>query len=202
MLPDGQISKSGQALARKIFRFSEVQIGASNPPSHPAKGRLAIVTDRAVGCEGRCGVRRALARRAKTHHGVRRSRVVLAPRPWRPSVPPVRVRQRWQETPLTGESTKYTVRPSRGESRDVRLNLWWLTRVLVFIGCEAAGAVGARLSLRPFLRRGPMKMQNPGETRRGNEDVCFAFRQSASADSVHLAPLAGRSRIASQMRSG
>jgi len=27
----------------------------------------------------------------------RRSRVVLAPRPWRPSGPPVRARQRWQK---------------------------------------------------------------------------------------------------------
>jgi len=45
--------------------------------SHPAKGRLAIVTNRAVGCGGR---RRAIDER---HAGGRRSRVVLAPRPWR-----------------------------------------------------------------------------------------------------------------------
>src|ERR1700741_5170378 len=50
---------------------------------------------------------------------VRRSRVVPAPRPWRLSAPPVRERQRWQERPFTGESTKETVKPLRGESRDV-----------------------------------------------------------------------------------
>jgi len=33
------------------------------------------------------------------------NRVVLAPRPWRLSGPPVRARQRWQKRPLTGEST-------------------------------------------------------------------------------------------------
>jgi hypothetical protein len=47
-------------------------------PSHPAKGRIAIVTRRVVGCNGR--------RRADGEGRlfcVRRSRVVLAPRPWR-----------------------------------------------------------------------------------------------------------------------
>src|SRR5262245_35763294 len=49
---------------------------------------------------------------------VRRSRVVLAPRPWRQVGGTIR-RRRWQKRPLTGESTKETVKPLRGESRDV-----------------------------------------------------------------------------------
>ena len=38
-----------------------------------------------MGCDGRCGVRRISAGRKR--RGVRRSRVVLAPRPWRQSAP-------------------------------------------------------------------------------------------------------------------
>jgi len=46
---------------------------------------------------------------------VRRSRVVLAPRPWRLSGPPVRAWQRWQQTPLTGESTYKPTNIARGK---------------------------------------------------------------------------------------
>src|SRR5689334_6241155 len=77
----------------------------------------AIVTERGVGCDGT--LRRQVFFTRRNVCNVRRSRVVLAPRPWRLSVPPVRERQRWQERPFTGESTKEAVKPLRGESRDV-----------------------------------------------------------------------------------
>jgi hypothetical protein len=34
------------------------------------------------------------------------------------------MQRRWQNRPLTGESTKEAVKPLRGESRDDWLNLW------------------------------------------------------------------------------
>ena len=37
----------------------------------------------------------------------------------------------------------------------------------------AAGAVGARLSLRPLFERGTTNLQNSGKSRRGNESVCL-----------------------------
>jgi hypothetical protein len=71
-------------------------------------------------------------------------------------------RRRWQQTPLTGESTKETVKPLRGESRDVLAVPVVLTRVLSFAH-GATGAVGARLSLRPLQERGTTRCHNPGE---------------------------------------
>jgi len=65
----------------------------------------AIVTERGAGCDGRV-LRQAGFPARRERGSVRRSRVVLAPRPWRLSVPPVRERQRWQQRPFTGESTK------------------------------------------------------------------------------------------------
>src|SRR2546421_7291372 len=59
-----------------------------------------------------------------------------------------------KKTPLTGESTKETVKPLRGESRDDWLNLWWIYWWAFFVAPQATGAVGARLSLRPFFGEG------------------------------------------------
>jgi len=57
-----------------------------------------------AGCDGRCW-RQVIDFPGRNVRGGRRNRVVLAPRPWRLSGPPVRVWQRWQQRPLTGEST-------------------------------------------------------------------------------------------------
>ena len=77
------------------FRFHEVVIrkseidpcrvgqitgtGPRSPRRH--EGRFAVVTERGAGCDGRCGVRQVSA--GRNVRSVRRSRVVLAPRPWR-----------------------------------------------------------------------------------------------------------------------
>jgi hypothetical protein len=53
----------------------------------------------------------------------RRSRVVLAPRPWRYAGGNDPAGNGGKKGRFPGESTKETVKPLRGESRDVRLYL-------------------------------------------------------------------------------
>src|SRR5438132_1588531 len=63
--------------------------------------------------------------------------------------------RRWQKRPLTGESTKQLLKPLRGESRVVPAEPVVTTLVCFFhYANEAAGAVSARLSLRPLRFRG------------------------------------------------
>ena len=52
----------------------------------------------------------------------------------------------------------------------IRLNLWFLTPVL-FVAQEAAGAIGARLSLRPLFSGGTMSTQTSGGQRREKADA-------------------------------
>src|SRR5262245_46489925 len=97
----------------------------------------------------------------ETPGSVRRSRVVLAPRPWRQVGGTIR-RRRWQKRPLTGESTKQAVTPLRGESRDVAAVPVVLPRVLSFLH------TGYGRSRRPAFpapsdRRGPTRLQSSGE---------------------------------------
>jgi len=63
-------------------------------PCAPMRGRNAIVTSRWRGL--RWTLWRQVLAPDENVRSVRRSRVVLAPRPWRLSAPPVRERQRWQ----------------------------------------------------------------------------------------------------------
>jgi hypothetical protein len=74
------------------------------PPSHPSEGRIAIVTD-----AGRDAVDAAAPgahqRADEWRNCGRQSRVVLTPRRWRQVGGLIRKR-RWQESPVTGESTK------------------------------------------------------------------------------------------------
>ena len=63
---------------RTIFRFS--------PCRH--EGRFAIVTKRGAGCDGRLRRQACFGEPDENADSVRRSRVVLAPRPWRLSAQP------------------------------------------------------------------------------------------------------------------
>jgi hypothetical protein len=54
--------KHVKPLTQKYSAFQNTQISGIAHPSHPAKGRIAIVTRRAVGCDGRCGVRQLCCR--------------------------------------------------------------------------------------------------------------------------------------------
>src|SRR6201986_1980426 len=55
-------------------------------------------------------------------------------------------RRRWQKSPVTGESTKETVKPLRRECRLKPVNLWKTTAF-----CAATGAPDTRHSLGPCV---------------------------------------------------
>ena len=119
-----------------------------------------------------CGLRWTLAASARCkpcrrkRGSVRRSRVVLAPRPWRLSTPP-----------RGGVATVARKAVHRGEHEGNRkaiargkpgcLGCTCQTRVqsLLPIAHGDAGAVGARLSLRPLLKKGANEIAQPGRKR-------------------------------------
>src|SRR5580692_6232118 len=93
----------------------------------------------------------------KTNAGSRgrRSRVVLTPRRWRQvSREATPTRRRWQTSPVTGESTKETVK-TIAQGRPGDLGEPVVTNACAFYTTHAAaGATGTRLSLRPHFLRG------------------------------------------------
>ena len=150
------------------------------------RGRNA--SSRCVGwrCDGR--LPRGVICTRRNAAGVRRSRVVLAPRLWRLSGPPVRARQRGQERPFPGESAKQAVKPLRGESRDVLAVP--VKPVCISFSLQTAhgcfvGAAGARLSLRPQSSEGQRDRKTRTQTSRGNEKACVLVftRRGASQKS-------------------
>ena len=159
-----------QALKTKIFRFTGIPIYGIYPAvPRPHEGRFAIVTarraqdamDAAISGVAACFRKEHGGRRTRGRRG-RRSRVVLAPRPWR----------------YVGESFSLTTgarkAASPGRARISRKTIargkpgcfgcTCLTRVHSFaiLAHGAAGAVGARLSLRPHFKR---EGQRDGTTR-------------------------------------
>src|SRR4051812_48731049 len=148
------------------------QITGTGPPSpRRQRGGCAIVTERGAGCDGRCGVRRVrspgetLAAYGEVVWSWRRDRGVY----------PVR---------LCGLATVTKNAAHRGEHEVSRKAIAWgkpgclgctcQTRVRCFFFAHgAAGAVSARLSLRPLGERGTHDWQNPGERRRGNANLCL-----------------------------
>src|SRR5438445_4897199 len=116
-------AESCQASERKIFCFTEYPNQRHNPPRLVlTEGRFAIVTIRRARDAMDAAASGMLACRTKTpaadgevvwfwrrDPGVK----LLVSPSWR----------RWQKRPLTGESTKETVKPLRGESRCDWLNL-------------------------------------------------------------------------------
>src|SRR5205823_9605725 len=63
----------------------------------------------------------------------------------------VNARRRWQTSPVTGKSTKETVKTiARGMPGLVRCDRGDYARMLFYFACEAAGALSARHSLRPL----------------------------------------------------
>src|SRR6202008_131577 len=115
------------------------------------RGVRAIVTERGAGCDGRLLRQRGASRAGE--NAAAYGEVVWS---WRrdPGVYPRRpvvAWQRWQQRPFTGESTKEAVKPLRGESRDVSAVPVKPVCILPLpIAHGDAGAVGARLSLRPL----------------------------------------------------
>jgi len=90
--PGGALAKPGQTtsdfqkhVSPKIKNISlHNSVNQNYKFRHPGQqeGRFAIVTMRGPECDGRFGVRRVF-RAGRKRQGVRRSRVVLAPRCWR-----------------------------------------------------------------------------------------------------------------------
>ena len=103
-----------------------------------------------MGCDGR---RRADDGRRLIC--VRRSRVVLAPRPWRLSTPAragvatvtINAAHRGEH-----EANRKTIARGKPVSlAELVVTNWW---ACFFVALQAAGAVSARLSLRPFFGEG------------------------------------------------
>ena len=95
--------------------------------------------------------------------GGRRSRVVLAPRPWRQvggRIPPATVASK-----AAHRREREVSRKTIGRGKPGCLGCTCQTRVRCFavFAHGAAGAVGARLSLRPLHKRGTTRLHNSGE---------------------------------------
>src|SRR5215470_11417230 len=101
----------------------------------------------------------------------RRSRVVLAPRPWRYVGGKYPADNGGKKGRFPGESTKETVTPLRGESRDVLAVPVVLPPCFLCTG--TTGAVGARLSLRPLQERDNAIAQ-PGRKRAVGMRTCVS----------------------------
>jgi hypothetical protein len=167
---DGQITQNlSSPFAKKYFAFPIGQISGFSPRVSPTEGRLAIVTNArwdavdakaATDERGRCG---------------RRSRVVLAPRCWRQVV--------WNvcaatvaTKPVTGESTKETVKPLRREGRMLSAEpVCSCAHSFVHIAHETAGAARTRSSLRPLRFTRAMLSQTSGAFRREKRGVTSAL---------------------------
>jgi hypothetical protein len=90
---------------QKYFGFPEGQIsGIFSAVSRPQEGRIMIVTTRRTR-DAVDALASGVFHAGRKRQSVRRSRVVLAPRPWRQAGRKFSRRPRWQERPLTGEST-------------------------------------------------------------------------------------------------
>ena len=114
-LPDGQITSCFpkwpvQPLLQKYFCFGPRQISSLIRAVPPQQRGVAHVTN-----AGRDAVDAGSALDEMCCSG-RRSRVVLTPRCWR-QVCEKKRRRRCQTSLVTGESTKETVKPLRGECR-------------------------------------------------------------------------------------
>jgi hypothetical protein len=166
-IPYPKISKRFQLDRRAFIRLIGISLDNSinqnylSLTSRRHEGRFAIVTERWR------GMRWTLRRQAGSLAGrnvcsVRRSRVVLAPRPWRLSFPA-----------CAGEATVTRNAAHRGEHEVSRkaiargksgcLGCTCLIRVRCFFFAHgAAGAVSARLSLRPFVKRGTTNLNSSG----------------------------------------
>jgi hypothetical protein len=112
--------------------------------------------------------------------GVRRSRVVLAPRPWRLSAP-----ARAGVATVTTNAAHRGARISRkaiarGKPGCLGCTCQIRVRSSLPIAHGAAGAVGARLSLRPLFDEGQRDAKAQAKSRRENENACFHVYEKPS----------------------
>jgi hypothetical protein len=175
IVPDGQITESCPAPFAKKFRF------ALTPNQHyiprrlvPQRGARAIVTDAgrdAVDIDGAEDDRRL----RWTAKSCGPDAPTLESSRWRQLR-----RRRWQKSPVTGESTKETVK-TIAQGRPGVSGKPVVTTLVCFTNFarEAAGASGTRLSLRPLLSEGQKFGQTSDAWRRENAKVCLRTMSSS-----------------------
>jgi hypothetical protein len=141
------------------------------PPNQPQiriipsreEGRIAIVTKRGAGCGG-CG------------SAGRRTALMRTAKPCGPDAPTLAsslaefsARRRWQESPVTGESTEHAVKTiAQGRSGEPGGPVVTMLVCFFHFAREAAGASRTRLSLRPLSSEG--------------QGVCITRARTASRD--------------------
>jgi hypothetical protein len=131
--------------------------------------------------------------------GVRRSRVVLAPRPWRQVAGKAHAATVARKAAHRGEHEGNRKTFARGRPGCLGCTCQTRVRSTTTIAHGDAGAVGARLSLRPFDGKGRRRCSNPGKSCRGNDAGCL--ERDKATNSIRLAPFAGRpERIADAIR--
>ena len=129
----------------------------------PLEGRLAIVTD-----AGRDAVDADGALTNAPDSG-RRSRVVLTPRRWCQVGGSNFAGDGGKKARSPGRARRKPLKPLRGECRVISgVTVVTLLAWLVFLPCQAAGALGARHSLRPLFRGQGNFQQNSDASRREN----------------------------------
>ena len=120
------------------------------------------------------GVRRALLARRK-RRSVRRNRVVLAPRPWRLSAQPCgRCGNGDNQRRSPGRARISRKAVARGRPGCLGCTCQTRVRSSLPIAHGAAGAAGARPSLRPLQRGSKRDCITRAESSCGNESACFA----------------------------
>src|SRR5205807_10045837 len=88
-----------------------------------------------------------------------------------------KAKRQWQESPVTGESAKETVKTiARGMPGDAGVTVVTMLVCFLFFACEAAGASRARHSLRPHLCWAGNSCITRAWSRRENAEVWVAVR--------------------------
>jgi hypothetical protein len=157
------LTESCQVPISKIIRFTGIPIcGINHPVSCPL--RDVSRSSRYVGHGMRWTLRRQVIFTGRNVRSVRRSRVVLAPRPWRQVGAKYRADDggKKRRSPGRARISRNTIARGKPGCPGCTCSL---TRVLFCstLAHGTAGAVGARLSLRPLSERGTTNWQHSGE---------------------------------------
>ena len=171
--------KHVKPLTQKYSAFQNTQISGIAHPSRPAKGRIAIVTRRAVGCDGRCGVRQLCCRTKRPQ------RTAKSCGPGAATVASIHAGLCWHGNGDKKRRSPGRVRISRqtiARGRPGCLGCTWLIRVRPFYHLHtvlrAQSAPGFPCAL--FSRRGTTRSQNSGKPCRGNAFGCLKIQSSNS----------------------
>ncbi len=123
----------------------------------------------------------------------RRSRVVPTPRRWCQIGGKLSRRRRWQTSPVTGESTKETVKTiARGMPGQTGVTVVTMLVCFFIVAYEAAGALDARHSLRPLISEAKESSSKPRARRAAGMRRCLSTSRPRS---VVMPGLAGHPRL-------